>query len=182
MHFEKHPYQDLAHDDWIDEISKQYMKLKGRMPRDPWRAARKLHQDGYLVKVKKGVYRYDPNFVHNSGLEDFTPQQKREILERDEYRCVECGRGVAEGVELHVDHIIPKDKGGKATIENGQTLCAQHNFLKKNDNATQSGKKRMIRLYELAKKESNQEMVVFCREVLEVYDKHNINSYIEWAP
>ena len=98
MHFEKHPYQDLAHDDWIDEISKQYMKLKGRMPRDPWRAARKLHQDGYLVKVKKGVYRYDPNFVHNSGLEDFTTQQKREILERDEYRCVECGRGVAEGV------------------------------------------------------------------------------------
>ena len=181
-YFKKHPYQDLAHGDWVDEISRQYMELKGRMPRDPWRAARKLYQDGYLVKVKKGIYKYDPGFVQNPELEDFTEQQKQIILERDGYRCVECGLGRANGVELHVDHIRPKDKGGKATIENGQTLCAQHNFLKKNDNATQSGKKRMIRLYELAKGEGNQEMMVFCREALEVYDKHNINSHIKWTP
>ena len=181
-YFKEHPYQDLAHGDWVDAVSEQSKKLTGNMPRDPWRAARKPHQDGYLVKVKKGIYKYDPDLVQNPELEDFTEQQKRIILERDEYRCVECGLGRANGVELHVDHIIPKDKGGKATIENGQTLCAQHNFLKKNDNATQSGKKRMIRLYGLAKREGNQEMIVFCREVLEVYDKHNINSHIEWTP
>ena len=181
-YFKKHPYQDLAHGDWVDAVSEQYKELTGNMPRDPWRAARKLYQDGYLVKVKKGIYKYDPNLVQNPELEDFTEQQKRIVLERDGYRCVECGLGRANGVELHVDHIRPKDKGGKATIENGQTLCAQHNFLKKNDNATQSGKKRMIRLYELAKEEGNQEMIVFCREVLEVYDRHNINSHIKWTP
>ena len=40
--------------------------------------------------------------------------------------------GKKDGVELHIDHIKPKDFGGEATIENGQTLCAQHNFIKKN--------------------------------------------------
>jgi len=181
-HFKKHPKQDLAHDDWVDEVSKQYKGLTGRMPRDPWRAARKLHQGGYFIKVKKGIYRYDPDYVRNPELEDFTEQQKREILERDEYRCVVCGRGRAEGVELQVDHIKPKDQGGKATIENGQTLCAQHNFIKKNLNATETGKRLLIRLYELAKSQENQEMVEFCREVLEVYAKHNVNGHLEWVP
>jgi len=55
-------------------------------------------------------------------------------MERDEYKCVICGKGIKDGVEIHIDHIKPKDFGGKATIENGQTLCAQHNFLKKISN------------------------------------------------
>ena len=42
-----------------------------------------------------------------------------------------CGGGRAEGVEIHADHIKAKEFGGKAEIENGQTLCAQHNFQKK---------------------------------------------------
>ena len=181
-HFIKYPNQDLDHNDWVDEISRQYAELNGRVPRDPWRVTRKLHQDGYLIKVKKGVYRYDPDFVHRPELEDFTEQQKRIILERDEYRCVVCGLGRAEGVELHVDHIKPKSQGGKATIENGQALCAQHNFLKKNMNATEAGKRMMIRLYKLAEKEQNAKILAFTQDVLEVYEKHGINGHIDWKP
>ena len=48
-----------------------------------------------------------------------------------------------DGVELQVDHIKPKDKGGKATFENGQTLCATHNFRKKNYRQTETGKKNV---------------------------------------
>jgi len=29
-----------------------------------------------------------------------------------------CGRGKKDGVDLHIDHIKPKDFGGEATIEN----------------------------------------------------------------
>ncbi len=81
---------------------------------------------------------------------------------------------------MHIDHIKAKDFGGKATIENGQTLCAQHNFLKKNFKQTETGKKMFIRLYELAKAENNSELIVFCTKILEVFEDSNINGHIVW--
>ena len=109
-----------------------------------------------------------------------TVAQKEAILKRDGYKCVICGRGKKDGVDLHIDHIKPKDFGGEATIENGQTLCAQHNFIKKNLKQTETGKKMFIRLYELVKSEKNEELMRFCADVLETYEKHNINSHIVW--
>jgi len=129
--------------------------------------------------VKKGIYRYDPDFQIKNNLEDFTQEQKNIILKRDNYQCVICGRGLRDGVELQVDHIKPKSLGGKAVIENGQTLCAQHNFIKKNLKQTETGKKMYIRLYELAKKEDNKELLRFCKAILKVYEKYNINGHIE---
>lgn len=111
---------------------------------------------------------------------DFTDLQVQQILKRDGYKCVFCGKGKKEGMELHIDHIKPKDKSEKATLENGQVLCSQHNFLKKNLNQTEMGKKMFIRLYELAKQKNNQEMLFFCIQVLEVFEKCNINSHIKW--
>ena len=70
-------------------------KRTGKVFRDPDRAIRKLSQEGQLIKINKGVYKYDPDFVHNRELEDFTPAQKEEIFKRDNYRCVICGRGKA---------------------------------------------------------------------------------------
>lgn len=133
-----------------------------------------------MIKVSKGIYRYDPNFIQNRKLEDFTANQKKQILERDGYKCVICGKGTKEGVELHVDHIKPKDFGGEATIENGQTLCSQHNFMKKNLKQTETGKKMFIRLYELAKSEENFELMEFCTQILDVFEKNNVNGHIIW--
>ena len=113
-------------------------------------------------------------------MEDFSQQQKRKILKRDNYKCVVCGRGEKEGVEIDVDHIKPKDLGGKAIIENGQTLCAEHNNSKNNLGQTDSGKNMFIRMYEISKQEENEEFEKFCVDVLEVYDRHGINEYIEW--
>lgn len=53
-----------------------------------------------------------------------------EILERDNYKCVLCGRSADDGVVLHVDHIIPISKGGKTVAENLRTLCADCNLGK----------------------------------------------------
>ena len=179
-YFESRPFAELEHDDWVDEIMAQYEKIHGRVPRDPWRAARKLHQDGYLRKVRNGVYMYDPNLVFDAKLEEFTAQQKQTILARDEYKCVYCGKGRAEGYELHVDHIKARDRGGRAIIDNGQTLCSQHNFLKKNLNATETGKRLFMRLYNLAVREDNDLLMAFSAEVLEVFEKYDINGQIEW--
>jgi 5-methylcytosine-specific restriction endonuclease McrA len=91
-----------------------------------------------------------------------------------------CGKGPREGVEIHADHIKPKDLGGKATLENGQTLCSQHNFLKKNFRQTETGKRLFIRLYELAKEEKNKALLRFAAEVLEVFEKNKVNGHIDW--
>ncbi|MFA3783042.1 hypothetical protein ABRY23_08270 [Melioribacteraceae bacterium 4301-Me] len=37
-----------------------------------------------------------------------------------------------------------------------------------------------IHLYELAKSEGNQELLKFCEDVLETYEKHHINDHIAW--
>lgn len=179
-HFQKNAYRELAHRDWIAEITRQCEQILGDTPQDLWRAARQLHQDGYLIKVKRGVYKYDPDYVHDPEYEEFSEAQKLEILKRDDYRCVQCGRGRREGVELHVDHIKPKDLDGKATIENGQVLCSQHNFLKKNLNATESGKRMFIKLYETAKREQESKFIAFSRKILEVFDEFDVNGHIEW--
>src|SRR3989344_2251909 len=138
--FKKHPHRDIEHPEVVDWVVATYKKRTGNIFRDPDRAIRHLAQSGFLVKVSKGIYKYDPEKSHVRELHDFTAVQKKAILERDNYKCVICGRVEKDGVDLHVDHIKPKDFGGEATIENGQTLCAQHNFIKKNLKQTETGK------------------------------------------
>jgi hypothetical protein len=179
-YFQARPKQELEHGQVVDWVTREYLKDNPTPPRDPWRSIRSLSQEGILIKVKKGVYMYDPDFVTNRELEDFTAEQKKQIFERDGYRCVRCGRGPSDGVEIHADHIMPKDKGGKAIIENGQTLCAQHNFQKKNYGQTETGKKMFIRLYELAEQQKDSETMAFCADILETFEKHGINGHIEW--
>lgn len=180
-YFQQHPNTDLPHGPVVDWVTEQW-RLQGNEtpPRDPWRVIRHLHQEGWLIKVRKGVYRYDPEAAGRIALDDFTPEQKQAILERDQYRCVICGKGLADGVELHVDHIRPRYLGGRSEIENGQTLCAQCNFRKKVYKQTETGKRMFIRLLQLAEKEGDQQMVAFCREVLRVYEKHGVNDHIRW--
>lgn len=179
-YFKAHPKEDMTHGPVVDWVEAKYKKLYNKKPRDTWRSIRNLHEIGFLIKVKKGIYRYDAEFVKQRDLADFTPDQKEIILKRDGYKCVVCGRGKKEGVEPQVDHIKPKYLGGKSIIENGQTLCAQHNFIKKTLKQTETGKKMFIRLYELAKSESNEELKEFCTDVLETYEKYNINGHIIW--
>ena len=180
-YFQNNPNQDIPHPKIVDWATSEFLKRTGKIFRDPDRGIRRLHQDGYLVKVGKGIYRYDPSLVKKRELEDFTPALKQVIFERDGYKCVICGKGLKEGVEIHADHIKPKDLGGKATLENGQTLCSQHNFLKKNLKQTETGKKMFIRLYDLAKISGDDKLLKFCSEVLEVYEKNGINGHIVWT-
>jgi hypothetical protein len=179
-YFYAHPNEDLAHGPVVDWVTEQWLKSHNTPPRDPWRAIRALHQRGFLIKVRKGVYRYDPTVARERELEDFTPEQKEEIFKRDNYRCVICGRGRHDGYEIHADHIIPKDLGGKAVVANGQTLCSIHNFRKKNYKQTETGKKMFIRLYGLAKSLGDEKMMRFCEEILETFEKHHVNDHIEW--
>ncbi len=178
-YFKSHPKVNLPHAPVVDWVEEQYLKMGKGKPRDTWRSIRRLHQDGILIKVRKGVYRYDPDYVVNNELFDFDAETKKKVLARDGYRCVVCGRGKEEGVELTVDHKVPKDKGGDNSLENGQTLCMEHNLLKKNYSRTEAGKRYFIQLYEDARKINDERMMRFCKNIFDVFDLYKIDLHIK---
>lgn len=51
---------------------------------------------------------------------------KKQVFERDEYRCQDCGTHI----DLSIDHIHPESKGGSSTEENLRTLCRSCNSSK----------------------------------------------------
>lgn len=53
-----------------------------------------------------------------------------DVMMRDGFRCVLCGATQADGVKLHVDHIIPLSKGGTSEMSNLRTLCERCNIGK----------------------------------------------------
>lgn len=177
-YFRAHPKQNLKHAPVVDWVEEQYWLLNKKKPRDTWRAIRKLSQEGKLIKVAKGIYQFDPESLQNVELFDFPPEIKRQIFQRDGFRCVVCGRGKEDGIEIVADHKISKDKGGSNLVLNGQTLCTPHNLLKKNYSRTEAGKRYFIQLYEDAIEQKDQRMIAFCEDVFAVYDKYNINGHI----
>jgi len=177
--FQRYPKKELPHAPVVDWVEKQYLKLYKRKPRDIWRSIRRLHQEGILIKVRKGIYKYDPDLIQQKELYEFPPAVKEAIFKRDGYKCIVCGRGKEEGIEIHADHKIPLDKGGRNTIENGQTLCSEHNFLKKNYSQTEFGKRFLIKLYNDAIQKNDERLIYFCKEIFDVYDKYGINSHIK---
>ena len=178
--FKNNSNRDINHPEVVDWAVEEWRKRKGEVFRDPDRGIRSLHQEGFLIKVSKGVYRYDPSLEENIKFGNFTQEQKRIIKERYEYRCAVCGAGEEEGVEIHVDHIKPRERGGKSTLDNGQVLCSTHNNFKKHFKQTETGKRMFIALYKIAKENGDKHLQKFLTEVLGVYEKYNINSQIEW--
>ena len=177
-YFKMHPNEDLTHGPVVDWVEEQRVRSGGTKPRDPWRAIRKLYEEGKLIKVSKGIYRYDPSYVREVELFDFPPEVKEEIFRRDNYKCVFCGRGIEDGVEICADHKRPKHLGGGNTLDNGQTLCTEHNLLKKNYSQTEAGKKYFTKIYEDAVNIGDEKMIEFCKQVFDAYNKHSINTHI----
>ena len=67
---------------------------------------------------------------------------KAQIIERDNFKCKICGKQIAEGVDakrlvkmaygtFHIDHIVPCQQGGRATLENLRLTCAKCNLSRK---------------------------------------------------
>jgi len=50
-----------------------------------------------------------------------------EIFRRDNFTCQYCGRNVADGIQLTLEHVEPKSKGGDYSEENLITACHECN-------------------------------------------------------
>ena len=71
-----------------------------------------------LIKVIRLIYK------------NRVPFNKRNIMVRDDYKCMYCG----SISNLTVDHIVPVSKGGKSNFENCTTSCQPCNNKKGNNN------------------------------------------------
>jgi hypothetical protein len=180
-YFLERPNQDVHHDDVVPWIEGMCHKRLGTVCKDPDRAIRKLHDMGLLIKVSKGIYRFEPDAVAANVLDDFDESMREAVKKRDEYRCVVCGLGEKDGVELQVDHITPRSKGGTAVIDNAQTLCGSHNYRKNKLSQLELGDRmfRRLRSHARSSQTENPEaarIITFCNEVLAIYKKHGFDS------
>lgn len=56
----------------------------------------------------------------------FWDMRKRQVFERDMWRCTRC----CSVLQLQCDHIVNRSSGGTHDMENLQTLCAQCHYKK----------------------------------------------------
>ena len=99
---------------------------------------RNSYQDGKLYSLDEVIVHLD-NVKKRQKQRESKEYQRRimtdslryDIMKRDGFHCVLCGRGAEDGVKLHVDHIIPVSKGGKTVPENLRTLCENCNLGKR---------------------------------------------------
>lgn len=66
---------------------------------------------------------------------------RKNILRRDNHKCIYCQRA---DLQLTIDHIIPKSKGGDDTWENLVTACVKCNN-KKGDRSPEEAKMTLLK-------------------------------------
>jgi 5-methylcytosine-specific restriction endonuclease McrA len=67
-----------------------------------------------------------------------TKLNRKNVFERDQYRCQYCGEIFPES-KLNLDHVIPRDRGGRTSWENLVTSCIECNSRKANRLPHQAG-------------------------------------------
>ena len=170
-YFQTNPDKELSTGEITDWIMEKYFDIHGKIPKDVGRDIRHLGGAGFISKVRKGVWKYSADEEQNNKLVNFSKTIIEAIFYRDGYKCVFCGRGKEDGVEICADHIYPRSKGGKSTIENGQTLCYEHNTLKNDYSQLDAGKIFFEKMYEVAKREGDSKMIEYCESIFTVYDE-----------
>jgi hypothetical protein len=92
------------------------------------------------AKIEAGLQANNNSFGPHSrfGIQGkiFKPRQpclrlRFQVLQRDNFKCQYCGRGIENGIKLVVDHINPRSKGGLATLDNLVTSCFECNMGKR---------------------------------------------------
>jgi 5-methylcytosine-specific restriction enzyme A len=56
--------------------------------------------------------------------------EQRAVIVRAEGRCEGCGKSVADGAVLEIDHVLPVCQGGTNDVDNLQLLCSTCNSIK----------------------------------------------------
>ena len=86
-----------------------------------------MHYENVLQKQKRIT---DETRRRQAERAKMSLSLRYDVLKRDRFRCQICGATQADGVKLHVDHIVPIARGGKTELSNLRTLCDRCNLGK----------------------------------------------------
>ena len=140
------------------ELFKNMKMVWDCLERQPTSAEMKSPLSTYSVKTYVRTFGTWNNALERFGhwqaskdkkiLEDFYDGKRKEsqshqavpaslelkVWKRDNATCQKCKSSPANcpGVLMHIDHIIPRAKGGGNTLDNLQLLCARCNIRKSN--------------------------------------------------
>ena len=73
------------------------------------------HKQGETKRAreKRRLEYQDRRMANDAEHAKVTRAMRYNVLRRDDFHCVRCGRGREDGVKLHVDHIVPVSRGGQ---------------------------------------------------------------------
>jgi len=94
--------------------------------------ARNIFPAPSVIRLERMIKRPRPNVKLN----------KQEVFRRDSYTCQYCGRN---GIELTLDHVVPRRLGGKHSWDNLVTACRVCNHRKGGRMADSAGMKLLTR-------------------------------------
>ena len=60
------------------------------------------------AREKRRLEYQDRRMANDAEHAKVTRAMRYDVLRRDDFHCVRCGRGREDGVKLHVDHIVPR--------------------------------------------------------------------------
>ena len=117
----------------------RFLSLLKKMNETIWQTEVDELVDHYEAKQK--VKQNDPALLdqarESAGQRiKVMPSMRWQVFQRDNWKCVSCGKCADDHIWLEVDHIIPRSKGGKNEIGNYQTLCNVCNIGKSNKDNT----------------------------------------------
>lgn len=97
------------------------------------RSLRTLRQEGWEINSENEGYILASSVKKNTSKKRISINNKLRysVLQRDNSICQRCGKTVADGIKLEVDHKVPVEWGGTNDVENLWTLCNECNGGKK---------------------------------------------------
>lgn len=114
------------------------------------------------AREKRRLEYQDRRMANDAEHAKVTRAMRYDVLRRDDFHCVRCGRGRKDGVKLHVDHIVPVSPSlcGAAPIRirQGDAGAAEKTrtpinpslvayYAKRKDKALEDGDKRLAVRY-----------------------------------
>ena len=175
--FINHPNQDIPQTMVVDWVTAEWEKRTGKIFRHPGSTLRNLFHRGYLLKPKRGCYRYDPKQSIVRKPHRFSDTKRKQILMRDNHKCVVCGLGKKEGEDIYATHLYIDASMSGNKSGNGITLCGKHkNIMLASSKNTHISKDTFITLYNKARDKSDQKTMNFYQDILRVYEKHKVDS------